>query len=55
MLIIFTRKMYVLLLLFLSFFVVVVVVVFPVPINAPLGLIKINCHWCFRRGAHKLM
>ena len=29
--------------------------VFPVPINAPLGLIKINCHWCFRRGAHKLM
>ena len=48
MLIIFTRKMYVLLLFFCCCF-------FPVPINAPIGLIKINCHWCFRRGAHKLM
>ena len=41
--------MYVLLLLFLF------LLFFPVPINAPLGLIKINCHWCFRSGAHKLM
>ena len=57
MLIIFARKTYVLLLLlfFSFFFSFCCCCFFPVSINAPLGLIKINCHWCFRRGAHKLM